>query len=78
MSSYGLTSLITKPTRVTSNTAALIDHFFTNDDIHEIETYIITSDISDHFILFAAVRNLKLPKLEPSKKNQKIFNCQLG
>ena len=57
MNSYGLTSLMTNPTRVTSSSATLLDHFFTSDDTSEFKSFILTSDISDHFVLFVAVKN---------------------
>ena len=47
--SYGFLQLILKPTRCSSRSATLIDHFISNsnDDFHD--TVILTSAISDHF-----------------------------
>ena len=50
---YGLVQVIYKPTRVTKNTATVIDHIITNPLLHRIiNTRIIKLDISDHFSIF--------------------------
>ena len=51
MYSHAFTPLITKPTRVTSNTATLIDNILTNCSRNSLNGIIIL-DISDHFPLF--------------------------
>ena len=51
MYSHAFTPLIAKPTRVTSNTATLIDNIFTNTSRNSFNR-IILSDISDHFPIF--------------------------
>ena len=53
--------LITKPTRVTSTTATLIDHILTNtldDDMMHIQGILCTS-ISDHYAVFHVASNAK-------------------
>ena len=54
--------LITKPTRITANSATLIDNIFTNHLTADICNGIIINDISDHLPIFAHVfdRNLKV------------------
>ena len=49
MYSYGMFPLITKPSRVTKDTATLIDHIFTNN--------FETDSISDHFAVFHITGN---------------------
>ena len=50
---HGLVPVINKPTRVTRNTASAIDHIITNSLLFsKIETGIVKTDISDHFIIF--------------------------
>ena len=45
--------LITKPTRVTQNSANVVDHIITNDYIQNLpNAKVITLDISDHFPIF--------------------------
>ena len=51
MYSHAFTPLITKPTRVTSNTATLIDNIFTNSSRNSFNG-ILLSDISDHIPIF--------------------------
>ena len=60
--SHMLLPLITKPTRITANSATLIDNIFTNHLTEDICNGIIINDISDHLPIFAHVfdRNLKV------------------
>ena len=52
--SFILLPFITKPTRVTINTATLIDNIFSNDisNIENIFSGLLYSDVSDHFPIF--------------------------
>ena len=52
--SYTLLPAITKPTRVTSHSATLIDNIFCNDIItnNNVLTGILYTDITDHFPIF--------------------------
>ena len=47
--SYGFLQLITRPTRVSGNSATLIDHILTNTALNCHNTFIICSRLSDHF-----------------------------
>lgn len=49
MFSFSLFPLISKPTRVTSTSATLIDNIWTSQPEENISNYIIQTDISDHF-----------------------------
>lgn len=49
MFSFSLFPLITKPTRVTSTSATLIDHIWSSQIENNIGNYVIHTDISDHF-----------------------------
>ena len=51
MYSHAFTPLITKPTRVTSNTATLVDNIFTNSSRNSFNG-ILLCDISDNFPIF--------------------------
>ena len=52
--SYSFLPLITKPTRVTGNTATLIDNIFYSDvDCLDMMNGIFYNDISDHFPIFS-------------------------
>ena len=54
--SNGFVPLITRPTRVTSNSATLIDNIFTNqlnnNSINHVMSGILLTDISDHYPIF--------------------------
>ena len=44
--------VITKPTRITSHTATLIDHIYMNYFNQQKSSEIATVDISDHLLVF--------------------------
>ena len=62
----GCVPVLCYPTRVTSSTATLIDHVYTNDLKNNVKCFILKHDSSDHWpILFTVAKNaLKSP---PSK-----------
>ena len=67
MHSYSRFPCITKPTRVTSKTASLIDNIFCNYivDNQDVFTGILYTDISEHFPIFdidKATENKNPPK----------------
>ena len=53
MYSNGLYPLIDKPTRITQQSATLIDNIFTNDMNHDIICGLLINDISDHLPVFS-------------------------
>ena len=70
MSCNGLFLLISKPTRITSATATLIDNIFTNNLEYNMVSGILYTDISDHLPIHQ-VTNLKLAN-NPLQKNQYV------
>ena len=78
LANYGLFPLITKPIRMTENTATLIDHIFTNSLLNSIFPGIILSDISDHFFTYCAVpMNVKsLPDKRPKHLVRDLKNFE--
>ena len=50
MTSSGYQTMVTKPTRITKNTATLIDHIWTNYNIEQTncKTNILVTDVTDH------------------------------
>ena len=73
MYSNALLPCITKPTRVTSKTASLIDNIFCNGDIddHRIFTGLLYTDISDHFPIFYIDHDTK------AKQNETFFTKRI-
>ena len=70
--------LITKPTRVTSTTATLIDHILTNnldDDMMHIQGILCTS-ISDHYAVFHVASNAKKDHTKTDTPILKRNMCQ--
>ena len=54
--SHGAFPLITKPTRVTKNSATIIDHTISNDTINVLNPGIIQADLTDHYPIFCCVK----------------------
>ena len=50
--SQGVIPHVTKPTRITSNSATLIDHLYLNHNHPNYESGIIITDVADHFGIF--------------------------
>ena len=48
----GFNPHITKPTRITSTTAILIDHLYSNHTHTDYDSGIIITDMTDHFGIF--------------------------
>lgn len=65
--------LISKPTRVTSHSATLIDNIFTNSLGHNIRSGILVSDISDHFGIFALSNFIVSPAPNHSSRYKRTF-----
>ena len=55
----GAYSIITQTTRITANSATLIDHVITNDVAHTILPSIILNDMTDHYPLLFNIRKFK-------------------
>ncbi len=61
--SNGFIQLVLKPTRITNNSATLIDHISTNACTDKFRTYILCNSISDHFPILH-VSTLKKSKIK--------------
>ena len=61
--SHGYLQLVTRPTRIGENTATLIDHILTNSPLPSHETYVLCSQVSDHFPIIHQL-DFKKPKIE--------------
>ena len=74
--SYSLFPLITKPTRVTSNTSTLIDNIFFND-INLLNTVngILYTKISDHFPIFTVFCDSAINN-ESTLRKDRIFSSR--
>ena len=64
--------LISKPTRVTTSSATLIDHMYTNDITSSHNSGIIINDVADHFGTFCIFQG-KLKKSKQSKIKKRSF-----
>ena len=47
--------LITRPTRITSHKASLIDNIFSNEPLHQSISGLFLNDVSDHLPVFAVI-----------------------
>ena len=59
LASFGLVPFILLPTRITGNSATIIDNIFTNNTSNAIISGNIITDLSDHFSQFISVQKLK-------------------
>ena len=71
VSNLKLHQLITKPTRITSDSATLIDLFITNCKEMVLESDVIPSPVGDHEAILVSL-NLRKPKKQPIFKT---FRC---
>ena len=53
--SNGAIPIITKPTRVTSESSSIIDHIITNDSNHQINSFIFKVDVTDHYPILCKI-----------------------
>ena len=60
--SQGFIPHITKPTRITSNLATLIDHVYSNHNHRNYELGIIITDVADHVGIFHIIYRTPRPK----------------
>ena len=69
--SHGFLQIITKPTRVSDNSATLIDHILTNSLCEQFDSYILCHHISDHFpiIHFLKLKKNKIKQLKLKTRN---------
>ena len=66
---FGLTQVVTHPTRITKTTKTLIDHLITNYPQKVTDTGIVPcSIISDHDAIYACI-NVRLPRFQPRFKH---------
>ena len=65
LDTYNLHQLIKLPTRVTQNSATLIDHIYVSETRHAIETCVPISNISDHYPVCVtwSKKGVKIPKI---------------
>ena len=74
ISNYNAYNIVTKATRLTSNTASLIDYFYTNNIKTCSNCHIIKSDFTDHFPLVVKIYSKLLNKC---KQKSVIYNSSL-
>nr|XP_039252461.1 uncharacterized protein LOC120329750 [Styela clava] len=73
LTSYNAISLISKPTRVTRSSSTLIDHMYSNMTDVQVNSYVISSDITDHFPIMCCLKGIK-----PSTINDVILSRDMS
>ena len=71
MYSNNLFPLITKPSRITTETATLIDNIFTNKIELNIKAGLLLHDLSDHLPVFAVLQNVL--RIKKEKKSNTCY-----
>ena len=68
--SHGAIPLITNPKRISNNASTIIDHIITNDLKHELQSFIVKSDLTDRYPIFCVTNK----NSTNNKKNlEKLF-----
>ena len=66
MMDSGLLPTITRPTRITKNSATLIDNIFVTEELHKnFDSLLIVDDMSDHFPVLALLKQKRLRDKDP-------------
>ena len=74
---YGLLPTVTKPTRITRNTATLIDNIIVGKNFYTFQnTQIWIDDISDHLPILITIPNIDIYKKIPTKVTTRAINDQ--
>lgn len=60
LSSYGILPMILLPTRVSGDSATIVDNIFTNNIENLLNSGNIKTDLSDHYSQFISVQKLKM------------------
>ena len=60
--SFDLYPLVIKPTRITDQSATLIDNIFTNDVNNNMDNYVLIDDITDHLPVATVLTNVDVCK----------------
>ena len=56
MPNHGFVQIVSRPTRVTDNSATLIDHVYTNKFDYTLSCNVLTIDISDHLATSTTIK----------------------
>ena len=68
--------LIDKPTRITEQSASLIDNIYTNCSLADCDSGILCTDFSDHFPIFCFINNLSLNKSKYTLFKKRTYNAR--
>ncbi len=71
--SHGFLPIISKPTRVTTSSATLIDHMYTNLITSSYHSGIIITDVADHFGTFCLLQG-KSKQTKPASTKYRSFS----
>lgn len=74
LTSYHYLPTITRPTRITTNTSSLIDNIYCSSWSKLLYSYVIVSDLSDHFPVLACFSFETPGYKSPDRKDVHIVN----
>ena len=66
----------TKPTRVSNNSASLIDHIWSSEIRSNIDNFIIFTDITDHFPVVSRFKECTTPAQPASRVYKRVFSSR--
>ena len=71
MAEHHMYPMVNKPTRVTDNSASIVDNIY-SDAMIAAKTGILSCDISDHFPIFCIFNNLSINTEKPTITKRKL------
>ena len=77
---FGLKQLISEPTRVTANSSTIIDHIATSDPRNVVESGVLQTGISDHYVVYVVRKyfgSLKAQHKMITTRQMKNFDQEL-
>ena len=70
----GFVQVVSKATRIQNNKASLIDHILANSNLQSYCAGTIIDDLSDHFMNFLQISNIKNRRIEDKETSRRMIN----
>ena len=74
ITNFDVQQYVTEYTRVTENTASLIDHIYVSNDLKVVNCTVVKSGLSDHYIPFAVLNTKLTPPSDAMSGQRKLIS----
>ena len=74
ITNFDVQQYVTEYTRVTENTASLIDHIYVSNDLKVVNCTVVKSGLSDHYIPFAVLNTKLTPPSDSMSGQHKLIS----